>query len=114
MRAVTERAAAGDGDAGLALGVYVHRLRASVAAMAASLGGLDALVFTGGVGERSAAVRAATCGGLGFLGVAIDAEANVAARPDAEVSDRRSLVRVFVIAAREEVEIARGVRHALG
>jgi acetate kinase len=114
MRAVTERAAVGDGDAGLALGVYVHRLRASVAAMAASLGGLDALVFTGGVGERSAAVRAATCGGLGFLGVAIDAEANVAARPDAEVSDRRSQVRVFVIAAREEVEIARGVRHALG
>jgi acetate kinase len=113
MRAVTERAAGGDGDAGLALGVYVHRLRAAVAAMAASLGGLDALVFTGGVGERSAAVRAAGCGGLGFLGVAIDPEANVAARPDAEVTDRRSRVRVFVVAAREEVEIARGVRRVL-
>jgi acetate kinase len=113
MRAVTERAAAGDGDAGLALAVYVHRLRAAVAAMAASLGGLDALVFTGGVGERSAAVRAGTCGGLGFLGVAADPEANVAARPDTEVTDRRSQVRVFVIAAREEVEIARGVRRAL-
>jgi acetate kinase len=114
MRAVTERTAAGDGDAGLALGVYVHRLRASVAAMAASLGGLDALVFTGGVGERSAAVRASTCGGLGFIGVAVDPEANIHARPDAEVTDRRSRVRVFVIAAREEVEIARGVRHVWG
>lgn len=113
MREVTERAAGGDGDATLALGVYVHRLRAAVAAMAASLGGLDALVFTGGVGENSAAVRAAAAGGLGFLGVALDPEANVAARPDADVTARGSQVRVLVVAAREEVEIARGTRRAL-
>jgi acetate kinase len=113
MRAVVERAAGGDGDAGLALGVYVHRLRAGIAAMAASLGGLDTLVFTGGVGENSAAVRAAAAGGLGFLGVALDPEANIGARPDVDVTGRGSRVRLLVIAAGEEVEIARGTRRAL-
>jgi acetate kinase len=93
--------------------VYVHRLRAAIAAMAASLGGLDALVFTGGVGENSAAVRAAAAGGLGFLGVALDTKANMGARPDADVTARGSQVRVLVLAAREEVEIARGTRRAL-
>jgi acetate kinase len=113
MAAVVRRAAAGDGDAVLALGVYVHRLRAGVAAMAASLGGLDGLVFTGGVGENAPAVRAAAAGGLGFLGVAVDPEANVHARPDADVTAAGSAVRVLVIAAREEVAIARGVRQVL-
>ncbi|HKE76828.1 MAG TPA: acetate/propionate family kinase [Acidimicrobiales bacterium] len=113
MREVTERAAAGDGDATLALEVYVHRLRAAIAAMVAALGGLDALVFTGGVGENSAAVRAAAAGGLGFLGVVLDPADNAAARPDVDVTGRGSQARVLVIAAREEVEIARGTRGAL-
>jgi acetate kinase len=56
--------------------VYVHRLRAGIAAMTASLGGLDALVFTGGVGEHSPVVRARTAAGLGFLGVSLDEERN--------------------------------------
>jgi acetate kinase len=70
-------------------------------------------VFTGGVGENEPVVRAMAAGGLGFLGVAVDAGANVTARPDADVTAPGSAVRVLVVAAREEVEIARGVRRAL-
>ena len=114
MRAVLARAAAGDDEALLALDVYVHRLRGSIAAMAASLGGLDALVFTGGVGERSAPVRALAAEGLGFLGVTLDGAANdaVAGTADAEVG--AGAVRTFVVPAREDVEIARQVREAIG
>ena len=85
---------------------------ASIAAMAASLGGLDALVFTGGVGERSAPVRALAAEGLGFLGVALDDGANEAATgaADAEVGAVGATVRVFVVPAREDIEIARGSR----
>jgi acetate kinase len=113
MAAVVERAGAGDGRAALALGVYVHRLRAGVAAMAAAIGGLDALVFTGGVGENAPEVRRVAVGGLGFLGVALDPDRNAAARPDADVTAPGSPARVLIVEAREDVEIARGVRSAL-
>ncbi len=115
MREVLDRAAAGDGDALLALDVYVHRLRASIAAMAASLGGIDALVFTGGVGERSAPVRALAAEGLEFLGIALDDRANEAATgtADVEVGVYGAAVRAFVVPAREDVEIARQVREAV-
>ncbi len=113
MAEVVERAGAGDERARLALGVYVHRLRTGIAAMAASLGGLDTLVFTGGVGENAPAVRQAACEGLGFLGVTLDPGANASAEPDADVTARGSAVRVLVVEAREDVEIARGVGTAL-
>jgi len=103
-----------DEDARLALDVYVHRLRAGIAAMTAALGGLDALVFTGGVGERSAAVRAAAARGLGFLGVAIDAARNAAADGDADVSGLDAAARTLVVRAREDLEIAAQVRAVLG
>jgi acetate kinase len=112
MREVLARAGDG-GDARLALDVYVHRLRAGIAAMAAALGGLDALVFTGGVGERAPAVRAAAAGGLAFLGVAIDASRNEAARDDAEISAPGAGARTFVVLAREDLEIVGQVRAAL-
>jgi hypothetical protein len=75
------RAAADSGDpgAGAAIGVYLHRLRREIAAMAAALNGLDVLVFTGGVGEHDPAVRAGAAAGPGFLGVAVDEERNQAA-----------------------------------
>ena len=79
MREILTRAEAGDDDARAALDVYVHRLRAGVAAMAAAMNGLDVLVFTGGVGEHAAAVRAAAAAGLSFLGVALDERSNAAA-----------------------------------
>jgi acetate kinase len=114
MREVDARAAAGDPDAVLGLAVYIHRLRGGVAAMTASLGGLDGLVFTGGVGEGSASVRRSTCAGLGFLGVALDEEANGARSGDREISSSGSAVGVFVVDAREDLEIAAGVRGVLG
>jgi acetate kinase len=103
-----------DDDARLALDVYLHRLRAGIAAMAAALEGLDALVFTGGVGENGHAVRAGAGSGLGFLGVEIDDEANAAALGDTEIGASGSPVRVLVVAAREDVEIARQARAVLG
>jgi len=114
MRTVLARAAGGDPDARLALDVYDHRLRGAVAAMAAAMGGIDGLVFTGGVGEHAAEVRRRAGEGLGFLGVRVDAEANEAAGPDAVVSPPGAAVPVVVVAAREDVEIARGVRRLLG
>jgi acetate kinase len=110
MREVLARADAGDAAALLAREVYLHRLRAAIAAMTAALGGIDALVFTGGVGERSAAVRARAVAGLGFLGLAIDAERNDAPSGDADVSRSESSARTLVILAREDLEIARQVR----
>jgi acetate kinase len=111
MREVIARAADG-GEARLALDVYVHRLRAGIAAMAAALGGLDALVFTGGVGERAPAVRAAAAEGLAFLGVAIDAAANDAA-DEGDISAPGATARTLVVRAREDLEIARQARAAL-
>jgi acetate kinase len=113
MRELLRRADASDPQAQLALDVYVHRLRAGIAAMAAALGGLDALVFTGGVGERSAEVRELTATGLGFLAVAIDEERNRDAATDINISAPHASVATLVIAAREDLEIARQVRAVL-
>jgi acetate kinase len=112
MREVIERAET-DPDAALALEVYVHRLRAGVAAMATAMGGLDTLVFTGGVGERAAAVRSLTCAGLAHLGVELDDRRNRDAEPDVEVGTGGAAVRVLVLRAREDLEIARATRTAL-
>ena len=111
MREVLARS---DDAARLALDVYVHRLRAGIAAMAASLGGLDALVFTGGVGENSAVVRARACAGLGFLGVSLEPGLNGSNEGDGCIGALGADVAVLVVAAREDLEIARQVRELLG
>jgi acetate kinase len=113
MRQVLDAARAGNEDAVLARDVYVHRLRGLIAAMAAALGGLDALVFTGGVGERSSEIRTRAAGGLAFLGVAVDPERDAAAAPDADVSAAGAAVRTLVVEAREDLEMARQVRACL-
>jgi acetate kinase len=113
MREVLLKASAGERSASLALGVYVHRLRAAIAAMAASLNGIDVLAFTGGVGERSAPVRRLAAEGLAFVGVELDVARNEAASPDADVSARGARVRTVVITAREDLEIARQARATL-
>jgi acetate kinase len=97
----------------LAIDVHAHRLRREIAAMAAALNGLDALVFTGGIGEHQPQIRAEAAAGLGFLGVAIDQERNDAADGECDVSAASASVRTLVIPAREELEIARQVRAAL-
>jgi acetate kinase len=114
LRDVRLAAARGDPGARLAVEVHAHRLRAGIAAMAAALGGLDTLVFTGGIGEHQPGTRAEAAAGLGFLGVAVDAGANAAARPDCDISAPGAAVRTLVIAAREDIEIARQTRAALG
>lgn len=101
------------GANGLAFDVYVHRLRREIAAMAAALDGLDALVFTGGVGEHQPAVRAAAAAGLGFLGVALDEDANRATTADGEIGAAGAPVRAVVVTAREDLEISRQVRDLL-
>ena len=114
MREVLKGADAGDEESRLGLEVYVHRLRAAIAAMAASMGGIDALLFTGGVGERSAPVRSLAADGLSFLGVALDPARNEAAGPeDREISADGARVRTLVVAAREDLEIAHEVRDVL-
>jgi acetate kinase len=110
MRAVLAR---DDDGARLAIDVYVHRLRAAIASMAAALDGLDALVFTGGVGEHAPAIRERAAAGLSFLGVELDAGANAAASGDAEIGAPGAAARTLVITAREDLEVARQVRAAL-
>jgi acetate kinase len=113
MREVLAGADAGKREARLALDVYVHRLRTSIGAMAAALGGLDALVFTGGVGERSAPVRELACEGLGFLGVRLDPDRNAGPSGDAAVGAPDAAAAVLVVEAREDLEIAAEVRQVL-
>jgi acetate kinase len=107
MRQVLEAARQGHAGALLALEVYAHRLRQTVGAFSATLGGLDVLVFTAGVGEHAAEVRAAACRGLEFLGVELDAAANASCRPDADVAAAGARVRVLVIATREDLTVLR-------
>jgi acetate kinase len=107
MRQIQAVADAGNGRARLALDVYLHRLLQTMGAMTASLGGLDALVFTAGVGEHSALVRAAACRGMQFLGIDLDDQANTQCVPDADVAAPSSRVRVLVIATREDLTIVR-------
>jgi acetate kinase len=113
MREVISRAGDGDADAKLALGVYTHRLRGRIAGMVASLGGLDTLVFTGGIGENAAEIRADVVAGLGFLGAELDPARNARAEPDAEVSREGAAVRCLVVAAREDLQIAAETRALL-
>ncbi len=113
MRQVQARVDAGDARARLALDVYLHRLTGAVAAMAAAAGGLDLLVFTGGVGENSAALRQQVVRRLKWAGVEVDADRNARADGDADLSADGAPVHVVVVAAREDLQIAREVRALL-
>ncbi len=109
MRDVRAAADRGSATAQLAIEVYVHRLRREIAAMAAAMSGLDAVVFTGGIGEHHPRVRAEAAAGLGFLGISIDSARN-GATTDAEIGNPAAAVRTLVITAREDAEIARQAR----
>ncbi|WP_027946688.1 acetate/propionate family kinase [Amycolatopsis taiwanensis] len=113
MREVLRGVADGRPESRLAFGVYTHRLRREIAAMTGSLGGLDALVFTGGVGEHSPDVRAAATADLAYLGVEVDETANRAATTDTDISASGAPVRTLVITSREDIEIARLTRAAI-
>jgi acetate kinase len=113
MRAILAAADTGDAGARLAVDVYVHRLRAGIAAMAAAMGGLAALVFTGGVGENAPTVRWRACQNLAFLGVNVDPDRNASSGGDRDIGVEGAPVRTLVIAAREDLQIAHEVRDVL-
>jgi acetate kinase len=97
----------------LAFDVYVHRLRREIAGMAAAMNGLDALVFTGGVGEHQPPVRSAAVAGLGFLGLRLDEELNRTADGDTDLTAPGAKTSTLLVAAREDHEIAHHVRAVL-
>jgi acetate kinase len=107
MRKVVAAIEGGNDRAKLAFDIFGHRLRSGIGAMLASLGGLDVLVFSAGIGEHSAAVRSAACAGFEFLGLAIDEETNHAESHDLDISTPESKVRVMVIHVEENWAIAR-------
>ena len=106
MREILAAIKQGHPRARLAFDIYTHRLQAGIGAMVAVLGGIDALVFTAGVGENSPEVRSAACGKLEFLGLKLDETANAQVSDDQDVAAHDSRVRVLVIRAQEEWAIA--------
>jgi acetate kinase len=114
MRQVLAAARADEEQARLALDIYAHRVRQAIGALTVTMGGIDALVFTAGVGEHAAEVRESICGGLECLGLELDRIANAACKPDADVALPGSRARVLVITAREDVTMLREVIQVLG
>jgi len=107
VRDLENAAAAGNTHAALALEVFACQVKKTIGAYAAALGGLDAVAFTGGIGENSARLRAACCAGLEFLGVRLDAERNEQISGDRLVSADSSTVAVLALATNEELIVAR-------
>ena len=114
IRDIEAAAARGDADAALALDVFVASARHWIGAYFFELGGADAIVFTAGIGENSAALRARILAGLDRLGIVVDADRNAsAAGREATISADRSTVRVMVIPTNEELVVARAARNLL-
>ncbi len=114
MREVLAAAAAGQARAQLATDMFTHRLVATVGAMIGSLRGLDALVFTGGIGEHSVVIRGTTCAAFDYLGLELDPTRNEANPVDADMATASSKVRVMVVTAREDLAILRETKRVLG
>ncbi len=107
MRDVEASGAAGNERSKLAFEIFCYRVRKYIGAYAASLSGLDAIVFTAGIGEHSPTARASVCSGLEFLGVKLDAERNEKCRGECDISAEDAAVRTLVIPTNEELAIAR-------
>ncbi len=107
VRDLEKAAAEGNADAALALEVFAYQVRKTIGAYAAALGGLDAVAFTGGIGENSARLRTACCAGLEFLGLRLDSARNEQGSGDRLVSSNDSAVAVLALATNEELIVAR-------
>ena len=107
MRDVEAGAARGDARAALALAIFCYRIKKYIGSYAAAMGGLDAVVFTGGIGENSGNVRALSCQGLEFMGLELDAEKNASARTKMDLSVDNARVRALLVPTNEELMIAR-------
>jgi acetate kinase len=114
LRQVQAAADAGNDRARLAIDMFVHHVVSAIGGMLAALRGLDVLVFTGGIGEHSASVRAAVCDAFDFLGLRLDTSANEHGSPDTNIGSAESAVPVLVITAREDLSILRMTGRQLG
>lgn len=111
MRELQKAAGSGDAKAALAIDIFCTAIAKTIAAYAVSLGGIDMLAFSGGIGEHSAQVRSDVCAKLALLGVELDVERNAASQ--SLLSSDGSRVQVRVVPAQEEIQIAREVRARL-
>ncbi len=114
MRDVEQAANDGNNRARLALEIFCYRIKKYIGAYAAAMGGLDAIVFTGGIGENSAPVRSRVCKGLGFLGVDLDEARNDSLRGPADISKPSGSVRILLVPTNEERMIARETAELIG
>jgi acetate kinase len=110
MREILAAAREGNSRAKLAFEIFVHRLQSEIGSMVASLGGMDVLVFTAGIGEHSPEVRAAACEQLRFLGIELDADLNAQSPADQTISTADSTITVLIIRAQEDWAIAKACR----
>lgn len=106
MRQIQSAIASGNSRASLAFDIYVHSLQKHIGSMLASLGGLDALVFTAGVGENVPDVRALACEAFGFMGIKLDQDKNAQSPPDCDIATEDSSVRVLIVHTQEDWAIA--------
>jgi acetate kinase len=107
FRSVQEAATGGHVQARLAIAIYANSVRAAIGALAVALGGVDALVFTAGVGENAASLREEVCSGLACLGMRLDPARNRSLRPDADLAAADSRGRILAVHTREDLPIAR-------
>lgn len=114
MRDVEAAAASGEHRAELALSIFCYRIKKYIGAYAAAMGGLDAIVFTGGIGENAYNVRARICNGLGFLGLELDEEKNRSMRGPADISKPSGHARILLVPTNEERMIARETAQVVG
>lgn len=109
VRDIEQAAASGNPSAELALATLAYQVRKTIGAYAAAMGGIDALAFTGGIGENSADLRRRICRGLEFLGLELSDQRNTSAVPDCRIALTRSNVACLVLAAQEELVVGREV-----
>jgi acetate kinase len=114
MKEILHAIGGGNERAKLAFDVFVNTVAKYIASFIPDLGGLDALVFAGGIGENSNQVRTAVCRRFGYLGIEIDEAANASSKNDREINTMSSKVKVLIVHTQEELEIARSVRGCVG
>jgi acetate kinase len=113
VRDLEQAAAAGHARARLALDVFVSDIRHALGGLLVELGGADAIVFTGGIGENAAAIRAGVMADLNQLGIVLDPAANAAARGETKISAADSRIQIWVVPTNEELIVARQTRELL-
>jgi acetate kinase len=107
MKDILRASDEGNSRAALTLDAFVYQVRKWIGSAAVILGGIDAIVFTGGIGERSAYLRSRCCVNLEFLGVSLDEEKNTGLSPDSDIASSKSIARILIIEANEELIVAR-------